>query len=83
MAVPPKRKSRSKVRRQRSHLAMKPVNLSVCPKCQAPIQSHHACAKCGTYKAREVVVTRTDKKVAQKAKKDRKEKEAMKKTSQK
>ncbi|MFA6131026.1 MAG: 50S ribosomal protein L32 [Patescibacteria group bacterium] len=54
MPLPAFRNSRSKVRRRRSHLALKSQNIAVCPKCEAPMLSHHACPKCGVYKNRTV-----------------------------
>ncbi|MDD5547539.1 MAG: 50S ribosomal protein L32 [Candidatus Pacebacteria bacterium] len=48
--VPVKHRSKSKVGRSRSHLALKKVKLSVCSNCKAPVLSHRACGKCKTYK---------------------------------
>jgi len=83
MSVPVKKKTSSKTRKGRSHQALKKVKLSKCPKCQSAVLAHHACPNCGTYKAREVIRTQVDKKAAQKAKKERKEKEAQKKMASK
>jgi len=52
--VPKKRHSKSKVGRRRSHLALKPAKLSVCPSCGYPVVSHCLCPKCGSYKGKKV-----------------------------
>ncbi|HEY4496588.1 MAG TPA: 50S ribosomal protein L32 [Candidatus Paceibacterota bacterium] len=52
--VPVKRHSKSKVGRRRSHLARKPVNLSVCSNCGSPVLPHRACSNCGSYKTLNV-----------------------------
>ena len=83
MSVPAFKRSRSKVRRVRSHDALKKTKLSVCPNCKSAILPHHICANCGTYKTRVVMKTKTDKKAAQKTKKENKEKAAQKKTAAK
>ena len=51
-SLPPKHLSRSKVRRRRSHLALKPTNLSVCANCKGPMLPHKACPTCKVYKKR-------------------------------
>ncbi len=40
---------------RRSHHALKEINLGVCPKCQAAVLRHTACANCGTYRGRKVI----------------------------
>ncbi|MCL5016337.1 MAG: 50S ribosomal protein L32 [Patescibacteria group bacterium] len=45
--------STSKVGRRRSHLAVKPVQLSECPKCKFPMLPHRACRHCGYYQSAE------------------------------
>lgn len=57
MSVPARKKSRSSVRRRRSHHHLNAQNLDTCKKCGAPVQSHRACAKCGFYKDRQVLDT--------------------------
>lgn len=54
MPLPSFRNSRSKVRRRRSHHALKAVTTTTCPKCEATILPHRACSKCGWYKNRAV-----------------------------
>lgn len=67
MSVPSFRNSRSKVRRRRSHHALKTVQVDTCGKCSAMVQPHHACSSCGNYNNRQVtdaVEEVLDKKVA-------------------
>ena len=78
MSVPKRRKTSSRTRKGRSHDGLSKVNLTKCPKCKQPRRPHQACANCGTYKMRDVFRTQADKKAAQKAKKEAKEKEAKK-----
>ena len=54
MPLPAFRSSRSKVRRRRSHHALKPVTVLLCKACGADILPHRACAKCGNYNGRKV-----------------------------
>ncbi|MBN1585008.1 50S ribosomal protein L32 [Candidatus Uhrbacteria bacterium] len=55
MALPGHRRTSSHKRRRASHFALKPKNLSVCPKCHEPVEPHRACAGCGTYAGRQVI----------------------------
>ncbi|PIU99351.1 50S ribosomal protein L32 [Candidatus Wolfebacteria bacterium CG03_land_8_20_14_0_80_36_15] len=52
--VPVKHHTHSKVGRRRSHLALRPANLLVCPNCGAPVKPHHYCSSCGFYKNRTI-----------------------------
>ena len=54
MPVPAFRNSRSRVRRRRSHHALKQTQLGVCPKCSESILPHHACQACGFYNGKQV-----------------------------
>lgn len=55
MAVPKRRKSKSKIRmRQRSHQEVLPVS-KPCPNCGQPHLAHRLCPACGYYKGRQVV----------------------------
>ncbi len=36
-----------RARRRRSHLALRPTQLAVCPNCGSPKQPHAACTNCG------------------------------------
>lgn len=77
MALPSFRRSRSKVRRRRSHDALKTVMLLTCKKCDAPVLPHRACKACGAYGDRTVKVGMDDvkKKIAKTAKKAKKSKD--------
>ncbi|GBE29707.1 MAG TPA: 50S ribosomal protein L32 [Bacteroidetes bacterium] len=58
MAVPKKRTSAARRDKRRSHLALTPVNVSICDQCGAYTRSHRACPECGYYKGRIVVKQR-------------------------
>jgi len=71
MAVPRHSHTRSKVGKTRMHKYIKPVVLSVCPKCRKPVLPHTACKNCGYYKGREVIdvlsqLTKKEKKAKEK-----------------
>jgi large subunit ribosomal protein L32 len=55
MAVPKKRKSHSRTRHGRSHLALKPNHWVTCPQCREPMSLHNICGSCGYYRSREIV----------------------------
>lgn len=55
MANPKKRKTHSKSRMGRAHLALDKVALTKCSKCGEPRLPHTACPNCGTYKEKQVV----------------------------
>lgn len=52
MTIPGKRLARRRKHLRASHTALKPLALSVCPKCKKPTLPHHACAFCGYYRGR-------------------------------
>lgn len=54
MPLPSFRSSRSKVRRRRSHHALKAITVLACKACGADLLPHRACAKCGNYNGRQV-----------------------------
>ena len=54
MPLPSFRNSRSKVRRRRSHHALKAITVVTCPKCEAILLPHRACKSCGAYADRSV-----------------------------
>jgi len=71
MAVPKQGHTRAKVGKSRMHKFIKPVRLSLCPKCKKPILSHTVCLNCGFYKGEEVInvmasLTKKDKKLREK-----------------
>jgi ribosomal protein L32 len=47
--VPTKKRTQGKVRRGRSHHALKKLNLSPCSNCGAPVFGHRICPQCGKY----------------------------------
>jgi large subunit ribosomal protein L32 len=55
MANPKRRHSKARTSKRRSHDALTPIVLSECPNCHERKLPHRACAKCGTYKGREVL----------------------------
>ncbi len=57
MAVPKKKKSKSKRDMRRSHDHIRMPNLSTCPQCHEPKLPHRVCPECGTYRGRTVVET--------------------------
>jgi len=55
MAVPKRRKSKSKARQRRSHDFLKEQNLSICPECQEAKLPHRVCMNCGYYGKKQVL----------------------------
>jgi large subunit ribosomal protein L32 len=55
MAVPKKRRSKSKKRIKRACWKIDEPNLRPCPKCGAKTMPHQVCPECGYYKNREVI----------------------------
>lgn len=55
MAVPKKKKSKSKVKKRRSTQGIKFKKPNICPKCKSPQLPHTVCKVCGTYKGREIL----------------------------
>lgn len=52
----PKRKlSKGARNRRRSHLALKPTSLTICPSCKSAMLPHHVCPECGKYRGIEVI----------------------------
>lgn len=45
--LPVKKTSKSRTRTRRAHHALKPVNYSLCPKCDQAKLPHAACQNCG------------------------------------
>lgn len=40
---------------RRAHDALRAVQSIICPTCQEAMMPHRVCAKCGTYKGRQVL----------------------------
>jgi len=55
MAVPKRKKSKSKRDKRRTHQKLTPPGLSVCPQCGEAVQPHHMCAGCGAYKGKTIM----------------------------
>ena len=55
MALPKRKLSKGRRDRRRSHDALTPANLSVCPECQELKLPHRACPSCGYYNGRAVI----------------------------
>ncbi len=57
MSVPVRRQTHGKTRRRRAHHALSSATITSCPKCDKPVQPHHACENCGFYSKKQVVDT--------------------------
>lgn len=57
MAVPKRKKSKSKRDMRRSHDHAKMPNVTLCPQCNEPVLPHHVCSQCGSYRGRTIVET--------------------------
>jgi len=55
MAVPKRKKSKSRRDKRRTHQKASAPNLTSCPQCGEARLPHHACPSCGTYKGRTVI----------------------------
>lgn len=56
MGALPKRKiQQGRRNRRRSHMALKPRQLVLCPQCKEPHMPHHVCPNCGSYNGVQVV----------------------------
>jgi large subunit ribosomal protein L32 len=55
MAVPKRKQSNSRTGMRRSHHAIKPKQLTACPKCGTPTPTHVVCGNCGHYAVRTMV----------------------------
>ncbi len=54
MGVPKCRRSRSRVRKRRTHWQLRPPAITECPHCHEPMLPHHACPECGYYRGMEI-----------------------------
>lgn len=55
MAVPKKKKSKSRTRMGRAHFHIDLPTLVSCGQCQAKTRPHQVCLKCGYYRGRQVL----------------------------
>lgn len=55
MAEPKKRLTSSRSGWRRSHLKIKKLSLSACPKCKASIIPHRVCPNCGFYRGQDIL----------------------------
>ena len=55
MAVPKRKHSNSRTGKRRSHDALKPKQLTFCPKCSSALPTHVICPNCGYYMGRTIV----------------------------
>ena len=60
MPVPKRKTSKSRRDMRQSCKFIRPNPVSICKNCTEPIPSHQACGKCGFYKGRKVITTKTD-----------------------
>ncbi|VEN75209.1 50S ribosomal protein L32 [Candidatus Desulfarcum epimagneticum] len=54
MAVPKRKKSKSKRDMRRAHDKHRAADPAKCPQCGAARMQHHACPECGNYDGRKV-----------------------------
>lgn len=62
MSVSKKRKSSSRTKRGRSHLALTKIKLTKCKKCGKLTMPHRVCPSCGTYQGKEIIKPKIKKK---------------------
>lgn len=55
MPVPPKRLSKGRTRRRRTHHALQAPAVTICSQCKNPTQPHTVCPSCGHYRGRDVL----------------------------
>ncbi len=60
MAVPKRRKSKSRRDQGRTHKKTDAPNLSSCPQCGEAKLPHHVCLECGHYNGRTVIEAEED-----------------------
>jgi len=71
MSVPAKRRPSSSKRRRAAHFAIQATRTSSCPKCGKAILPHRVCPFCGSYKGKEYLKSKLDKKEQKKLKKQK------------
>jgi large subunit ribosomal protein L32 len=60
MAVPKRKKSKSKIRTRRAVIKARVTTLKNCPQCGAPQLPHRVCPSCGYYRGRQVLSVQAD-----------------------
>jgi len=55
MGLPAKKRTPRSRDERRSHHALKTKTVNTCEKCGEPSLPHRACAKCGTYRGKQVI----------------------------
>jgi large subunit ribosomal protein L32 len=56
MAVPKRKKSRSRTRHRKAQwMKTSPPAITTCPQCKTDVRPHTACSTCGTYRGRQVL----------------------------
>ena len=61
MAVPKKKKSRSRRDMRRSHDRVSMIGVTTCQQCHEPVLPHRICRECGTYRGKTIIQTAEDK----------------------
>lgn len=74
MPVPKKRRSHARTRTYHAAWKAKPKATLVCVNCGSPVLPHTICPNCGYYGGKKVMVTKTEKAAAKKARKKSEEK---------
>ncbi len=76
MSVPKKKRTRGSKKRRASHFALKKTKTVLCSKCKRAKLPHQVCTFCGSYKGKDVIKSKLDKKEEKKlSKKNLKSKE--------
>ncbi|TAN38047.1 MAG: 50S ribosomal protein L32 [Verrucomicrobia bacterium] len=60
MAVPKRKKSKSRIRMRKAHLKQPMPAAKPCPKCGEPHLAHRVCPACGSYNGRQVLIKASD-----------------------
>ena len=60
MAQPKHKASKQRKRQRLGQVKAEIASFGVCPTCGAPVQTHHACASCGTYHGNKVMKVATE-----------------------
>ncbi len=60
--VPARRKSKAAKGKRRSHHALRPLNLTACPRCETATRPHRACGNCGYVNSKVAIPVPTEEK---------------------